>query len=90
MDLHDAVEEALAGVEVERENRRFVPHITYARFKRRTPSFSKMGRYMKTYENFVTEVFPVEEFVLYASKLTPQGPRYTREAVYPLASGADA
>ena len=84
--LHGRVEDALAEVGVEREGRRFVPHITVARFKA-PPTFNLLGRYFDTNKTFVTKPSPVNEIVLYSSKLTPGGPIHTREQVYPLKQG---
>ncbi len=81
LDLQAQIEEAVVSAGVEREGRRFSPHVTIARFKT-PPSHNLMGRYMKPHERFVTENMRITEFILYSSVLSPKGARHTREAVY--------
>lgn len=82
-ELQKSIEDALEQAGIERDRRRFIPHVTLARFKR-TPTYAKLGRYMKTHEHFVTSPMRVSEFVLYSSVLSPQGATHTPEVVYKL------
>jgi 2'-5' RNA ligase len=40
--------------------------------------------YLSQHAAFQSDSFPVMEFVLYSSTLSPQGPMYRRQWVYPL------
>ena len=82
-DLHEAAGRALEREGFRRERRRFHPHITLMRFKkpmRRGPA----SRWLSAHLDFEAAPFHVTQFVLYESKLTPQGPIYTRREVYAL------
>jgi len=80
--LHGRVESALAEAGLDRDGRKFSPHITLARLKE-TPA-TRVGRYLEEFGLFRTEPFPVDEFTLYSSTLTRHGPVHTPEATYPL------
>jgi 2'-5' RNA ligase len=80
--LHGRVETALAVAGVERDGRKFSPHITLARLTA-TPA-TRVGRYLEEFGLFRTEPFPVDEFTLYSSTLTRHGAVHTLEAAYPL------
>ncbi|MGD2063114.1 MAG: RNA 2',3'-cyclic phosphodiesterase [Nitrospirota bacterium] len=80
--LHGRVETALAAVGVERDGRKFSPHITLARLKE-TPG-PRVGRYLEAFGLFRTDPFAVEEITLYSSTLTRHGAVHTPEASYPL------
>ncbi len=67
---------------IEPEQRKFSPHITIARF--REPSPAKVSDYLARNSSFRTESFPVDEFHLYSSTLTPAGALHRREASYVL------
>lgn len=67
---------------IEPEHRKFSPHITIARF--REPSHTKVSDYLSRNSAFRTETFPVDEFYLYSSTLTPAGAIHNREASYAL------
>jgi 2'-5' RNA ligase len=83
--LHGRVESALAAVGIERDARKFSPHITLARLNA-TPA-SRVGRYLEEFGLFRTEPFTVQEFVLYSSTLTRHGAIHTPEAAYLLTAG---
>ena len=86
IQLHGRVESALAAVEIERDRRKFSPHITLARLNG-TPG-SRVGRYLEEFGLFRTDPFAVDEFVLYSSTLTRHGAIHTPEATYPLTAGS--
>lgn len=81
--LHRHVESALGDVGIAPEDRPFEAHITLARLKTPPPP-SAVQRYLSQYSSFQSEAIPVEAFILYSSALSPQGPTYRQEAVYPL------
>ncbi|PCJ57428.1 MAG: RNA 2',3'-cyclic phosphodiesterase [Rhodospirillaceae bacterium] len=65
------------------EGRKFVPHVTFARL-RDVPACA-VADFLAMQEAFCVEAFPVRNFTLYSSKLSPGGPTYRVEAEYPLA-----
>lgn len=81
--LHRQVEEALERVGLSPEDRPFEAHITLARLKFLPPP-SAVQRYLSQHSSFQSEPILVEAFILYSSVLSPQGPTYRQEAVYPL------
>ena len=84
--LHGRVESALADAGLERDGRKFSPHITLARLKE-TPA-SRVGRYLEEFGLFRTDPFTVDAFILYSSTLTRHGAVHTPEATYPLIAGS--
>lgn len=63
----------------------FSPHITLARFKNPPPS-ETVRPFFVQHAAFKTESFPVTDFILFSSTLTPHGSIYHHEAVYPLSA----
>ncbi|RMF80867.1 MAG: RNA 2',3'-cyclic phosphodiesterase [Nitrospirae bacterium] len=80
--LRTRVESALAAVGVEREGRRFAPHVTLARLKGTSPG--RVGRFLEHHPLFRTDPFPVDRYLLYSSVLTRHGAHHRVEAAYPL------
>ena len=85
MALHQQVEKALVTVGFKPEDRDFNAHITLARLKTHKPT-PEADAFLETHADFNAGTFTATEFILYNSQLTPQGPRYTHEAVYSLES----
>lgn len=81
--LHAAVETALNSAGFAPENRSFNPHITLARLKTHKPT-PEADSFLRAGSDFKTDAFRVDEFLLYESQLTPQGPRYAHIGHYPL------
>jgi 2'-5' RNA ligase len=81
--LYEKVERALESIGVEPDDRPFSVHITLARLKKPPPR-QTVETFMDNNRRFQTDTIPVSEFILYSSLLSPQGPTYTREGVYPL------
>jgi RNA 2',3'-cyclic 3'-phosphodiesterase len=81
--LHRQVTAATSSVGFASEARDFSPHITLARLKDRTAG-PAVDRFLERCRGFRFDAFPVTEFILFSSLLTPRGSRYTREAVFPL------
>lgn len=86
LDLQRQVEHALVTTGIPPEERQFSPHITIARL-RETPAAPVLAL-EERHREFACEPFPVTEFHLYSSVLTPHGAIHTREATYPLALSA--
>jgi RNA 2',3'-cyclic 3'-phosphodiesterase len=85
--LHRQIEQALAGVGFTPEGKLFSPHITLARLQL-MKAVPEVQQFLNSNHVFATNPFPVRDFVLYASTLTPQGPQYSVVAVYPLQENA--
>jgi RNA 2',3'-cyclic 3'-phosphodiesterase len=85
--LADKIEQCLVENGLEPEQRSFSPHITIARLKEISPH--KAADYLDKNSLFNTDAFPVEEFYLYSSTLTPQGAVHRKEATYPLRGGLE-
>jgi len=81
--LYRQVNAVLAKVGVQPDDHDFNAHITLARMQAYKPS-PEVERYLAAHAEFHTDMIPVTAFVLYASVLSPQGPTYKQEAVYPL------
>lgn len=81
--LQAQVTEALVGSGFSADDRPFSPHITLARLKAERP-LAEVNRFLEQQRDFQTASFPVEQFTLFSSTLTPQGARYAAQAVYPL------
>jgi 2'-5' RNA ligase len=66
-----------------RENRPFRAHLALGRIKdARTAAGIEAA--IKKHSNFTTGEFPVNELILFQSKLTPQGAIYTKLETFPL------
>ncbi len=84
--LQQKVENALQRAGCKPERRRFSPHVTLARLKH-TPA-EALHPFVLRHSLLRVGPFPVEDFVLYRSYLTGEGPIYQAEAIYPLAAAA--
>jgi len=80
--LQGEIEKALVRKGVAPEDRPFSPHITIARLKE-TPA-ARVVPFLRHYARFATRSFPVTQFILYSSTLTPQGAVHRQEALFPL------
>lgn len=80
--LHHKVETALAAIGVERDGRKFKPHVTLARMAD-APSLD-VARYEQIHNLFRAGPFAVEEFSLIESRLGRHGPTYHRDLDVPL------
>ncbi len=79
--LHKKVDQAIARVGVEPDQRAYLPHITLGRLKR---SSRRIGDLLAASGGLTSEPFPVDRFALFESKLTPDGAVYTAVETYPL------
>ena len=69
------IEDELETLGIEREQRKFHPHITLARIKKRPPSQEEAADLLK--EDIEEMTIPVNEIILMQSELLPSGARYT-------------
>jgi 2'-5' RNA ligase len=73
--LQGRMEQALGKVGFPAEGRAFSPHLTIGRF-RSERNLAKLLE-IASRSKIASEPFPVEEVLIYESRLTPQGPQYT-------------
>lgn len=89
--LQAKIETALTRAGVERERRRFTPHVTMARLDKAPDA--RVAGWVQSHNLFRSEVVGVEHFTLFSSLLGKQQAAYEPEVEYPLAgalSGVDA
>ena len=79
--LHKKVDQALLRVGVEPDRRAYVPHITIARLPRGAGPLQSL---IEASGGLASPTFAVEEFGLWESRLTPEGPVYTVAEFYSL------
>ncbi|MCF8056699.1 MAG: RNA 2',3'-cyclic phosphodiesterase [Desulfocapsa sp.] len=83
IQLHNQVESVLTSLALEQEKRKFVPHITLARFKK-VPSIPNSGQFMANETLLSTPPFIIHHFSLYSSVLSSTGAVHQEEGRYPL------
>lgn len=71
----------VASLSVDLEKRKFVPHVTLARFKK-PPSTIHMTDFLTSHSLFTTEKFTISQFHLYSSHLRQEGAIHIKEASY--------
>jgi 2'-5' RNA ligase len=80
--LHGRIDAALRRIGIEKELRKFYPHVTLARLK--GTKASRIGDYLVEFSLFQTGPFTAREFSLFSSVLGSKGPVHRIEADYPL------
>ena len=80
--LRDKVEQALIGVGLAPEPRKFSPHVTLARLHR--PALDELAGFLAAHAQFRADPLAVEGFSLIASFQTKAGSVYEDQADYPL------
>ncbi|TVQ29101.1 MAG: RNA 2',3'-cyclic phosphodiesterase [Geminicoccaceae bacterium] len=86
--LQRRVVRALADIDVVVEKRRFVPHVTLARF-RVPPPEPRLQAFLQRHSLFRLPPFPVSDFHLYSSWLGAGAAHYEIEASYELVPGLE-
>ena len=81
--LRNRIERKLVACGLPPEQRKFAPHITIARLK--DSPLRRVGEFLAGNSLFRSEEFPVEEFVLYSSRLIQSGAVHSVQRQYPLA-----
>jgi 2'-5' RNA ligase len=66
------------------EHRKFRPHVTLARFPNGAETGHHIAQFMASHSTFRTDPWVAEQFVLYSSRLRPDGAVYREEATYDL------
>jgi 2'-5' RNA ligase len=80
--LRNSIERTLAAIDIPRDTRKFVPHLTLARL--RNCPIQPLQQFLAGNAFLQTPEFPVEDFHLYSSWLTKKGALHTIESSYPL------
>lgn len=80
--LAGKVERALQQVGLEPEHRAFSPHITLARWNRRNAE--AVDAFLRRTADLHSDLFNVERFILFESKLSRHGPHYEEVASFAL------
>jgi RNA 2',3'-cyclic 3'-phosphodiesterase len=80
--LQRQIEEAVVAAGVTPEDRPFSPHLTLARL--REPCSAEVDKFLRLNAAFTAPPFPVREFHLFSSRLTPKGAIHTKEKTYRL------
>jgi RNA 2',3'-cyclic 3'-phosphodiesterase len=80
--LRNAIERTLAAIDIPREKKRYIPHLTLARL--RNCPVRRLQEFLAGNAFFQSSEFPVEAFHLYSSKLTKKGALHTLESSYSL------
>ena len=82
--LHDRVDRALSRVGIAADPRSFHPHISIARFGRRSPDLTP---FLASHAGLVSAATPIDHMLLYESRLGSEGAHYDAIARYPLIIG---
>lgn len=80
--LHKKVDQALVRVGVEPDRRAYMPHVTIARLPRSAGSVQGL---LEQSGGITSPPFAVDQFYLYESRFTPDGPVYMPVEIYSLA-----
>lgn len=82
--LRDKVEMAALRVGIPTEQRKFMPHVTLARFSGERQAENGIAAFLEARGDLRTPSFEVREFALFSSHLSNSGATYHVEARYPL------
>ena len=80
--LQKKVENQLNRFGIQKDHKKFSPHITLGRVK--SQKSCRIGNFLEAYSLFTSQEFEVTQFHLYSSQLTPKGAVYRKEETYPL------
>lgn len=86
--LYGLVSSVASDLGFDPQRKPFNPHVTVARLKNATPR--AVRSYLKEHSGFEIEPFRVDEFFLYASRLTPDGALHDVLQRYPLRTAPTA
>ncbi|HET6941662.1 MAG TPA: 2'-5' RNA ligase family protein, partial [Sphingomicrobium sp.] len=73
---------ALQQAGLEPEHRSFSPHVTLARWNRR--SSEAVDTFLRRHSDLGSNAFTLDRFILFESKLSRHGPHYEEVAAFPL------
>jgi 2'-5' RNA ligase len=80
--LQRKIESALQRIGLEAEGRKYTPHISLAKLK--GMQNGRVMDFLADHALYASAPFAVDAFILYSSKLTPNGSIYRAEKSYPL------
>lgn len=80
--LQQKVEETLAELDIEKESREYIPHVTLG--KNKGVPRTRVESFLDKRSDIYIPDIPVDSFILYSSELTPEGAVHTREKIYQL------
>lgn len=80
-DLYTQIEQALVTVGFAPEGRAFHPHVTLARLRASRPDRA-VDDFLEQHETLASQPLIVDRFVLYESRLSPQGADYISRAAF--------
>ena len=86
--LHEEIDRALEGIGFPAEERDYHPHLTLGRVK--GPGRGDWRSHIARSAHAPAGAFSVEEYVLFESRLGPQGPAYNALAGFPLVAGGSS
>lgn len=72
--LHNKIDQAISRASISPDHRAYLPHITLARLNR---SAGPIDGFLESSGGVTSPLFPVEDFALYESELTPEGAIYS-------------
>ncbi|MEO1292441.1 MAG: RNA 2',3'-cyclic phosphodiesterase [Pseudomonadota bacterium] len=84
MHLQNKVETAVRAAGIDLPGKRFVPHVTLARWGRGAVQAEALQAYVEANNLFQAKAAEIDAFALFRSDLNKHGARYTEMARYPL------
>jgi 2'-5' RNA ligase len=75
-ELHRAVEDAFMHRGIRREGRKYTPHVTLGRVRKKQPGTEGFEPLLEKYSDFHAGSATVKEVVIYSSELDREGPTY--------------
>jgi 2'-5' RNA ligase len=85
--IHDRSGRIIDELGLEREHRKYTPHVTVARLK--NADERRLGEWVAGHAGYASAPFLVDEVRLYSSILSKSGAKYRTEAVFPLRPSDD-
>jgi RNA 2',3'-cyclic 3'-phosphodiesterase len=82
-DLATKIHDTVLACDIPQEERPFSPHLTLARLK--FPAAAEAGAFLDKHSTFELEPFPVAEFILFQSRLSPKGAEHIPLKSFPVA-----
>ncbi len=83
--LRASVERAARSLDIETDARKYAPHVTLARWRRREVSPDRLAAWIQANNLFRSGPFDADALTLFRSTLTRSGPVYEPMAEYPFA-----
>ncbi len=81
LELKERIDTGLLNLNIPRDKKKYVPHVTLARFK--GSNFEEVAQYLQAGLGFFTREFELNEMVLFSSKTKEDEPQYSIEEIFP-------